>query len=255
MDISRVKNDLKKFGLTPYETKAYVALISHGKLTAKEVCQVANLPYSKIHEILNKLEKKGWIDSEIGRPTFYYPRPPKEVIEAVKERIILEFEEAAKRLIDELQPLFEEREAKERPEVWIIYGIDNIIRRILDTLNAAKKEILIAVPSLDLESLGLNNIIALVTSILVKGVKVKVLITYELKEKIEGIASLSNLEIRYRDQMFGGGIIKDNEEIILILSEKPNETLLAIWSKHTLVTTIGKAYFENLWESAQPIKQ
>ncbi len=254
VDILKIKNDLKVFGLTPYEIKAYIALISHGKLTAKEVCQVANLPYSKIHEILNKLEKKGWIESEIGRPTFYYPKPPKEVIEAAKAKIIAELDDVSKRLIDELQPLFEEREAKERPEVWIIYGVENIAKRILDTLNAAKKEILIAIPLLEIDNLGINNVSAVVTSILVKGVKVKVLITEELKDKVKSIASLNNLEIRYRDQMFGGGIIKDNEEIVLILSEKPRDTLLAIWSKHTLVTTIGKAYFENLWETAHPIE-
>ncbi|MCD6515349.1 MAG: TrmB family transcriptional regulator [Candidatus Odinarchaeota archaeon] len=249
MIFSKIKNDLMKFGLTQYEIKAYIALISHGRLSAKEICQVANLPYSKIHEILNRLERKGWIEIEIGRPTYYYPKPPKEVIEATKVKVIEDIQSIANRLIDELQPIFEERGIKEKPDIWIIYGKENIIRKILDIISYVKNEIEIAIPTILTEDLNLN-IGPLLTSILVKGIKVKILATPTFKQIASKHRSFKNLEIRYRDQMFGGGIIKDNEEIVLLLSERPSQTLLAIWSKHTLLTTIGKAYFESLWKDA-----
>ena len=49
---------LEEFGLSKYEARAYVALISKGTLAASEVSYYAELPRTKVYPILLKLEKK-----------------------------------------------------------------------------------------------------------------------------------------------------------------------------------------------------
>jgi len=49
---------LEEFGLSKYEARVYVALISKGTISASEVSYYAELPRTKVYPILLKLEKK-----------------------------------------------------------------------------------------------------------------------------------------------------------------------------------------------------
>lgn len=49
---------LEEFGLSKYESRAYVSLISKGTISASELAYYSNLPRTKIYPTLKKLEKK-----------------------------------------------------------------------------------------------------------------------------------------------------------------------------------------------------
>ncbi len=49
---------LEEFGLSQYESRAYMALISKGTISASEVAYYSELPRTKVYPILLKLEKK-----------------------------------------------------------------------------------------------------------------------------------------------------------------------------------------------------
>jgi hypothetical protein len=54
--------------------------------------------------------------------------------------------------------------------------------------------------------------------------------------------------------MFGGGIISDDNQIIILLGEDPQKGLtLAISSDHIGLVKFGKSYFEYLWEGSKPL--
>src|SRR2546430_8726406 len=72
----KTRRALKEFGLTEYEAKVYVSLVESGTQTASEISRTASIPYSKIYEILGNLERKGWVETEQGRPSKYYPKAP-----------------------------------------------------------------------------------------------------------------------------------------------------------------------------------
>jgi hypothetical protein len=68
-------------------------------------------------------------------------------------------------------------------------------------------------------------------------------------KNLKGFAGIG--EVRVRDQMFGGGIIADGKEAILILGEeKPN---LVIWSNHVGLVQFAKEYFQFLWDSSEKL--
>ena len=70
MDEELIKS-LKEFGLTEYEASAYVALTLLGSGKASEISKKANIPQSKIYEVLDSLAKKQLIEFIGGRPKEY----------------------------------------------------------------------------------------------------------------------------------------------------------------------------------------
>jgi hypothetical protein len=62
-------------------------------------------------------------------------------------------------------------------------------------------------------------------------------------KKIAGIT-----ELRFREHMFGGGVIADGKEAMLFLGEdKPS---LVIWSNHVGLVGFAREYFQFLWDSS-----
>jgi HTH-type transcriptional regulator, sugar sensing transcriptional regulator len=92
---------LKDFGLNSYESKIWTALLSRGVSTAGELSDIANVPRSRSYDVLESLEKKGFVIMKLGKPIKYLAVPPAEVIERVKKRINLEAESQQK-LMEEL---------------------------------------------------------------------------------------------------------------------------------------------------------
>src|SRR3989338_7750745 len=83
-------NKLKDFGLNSYESKLWVALLSRGVSTAGELSDISNVPRSRAYDVLESLEKKGFIVVKVGKPIKYLAVPPREVVERVKKRVVEE---------------------------------------------------------------------------------------------------------------------------------------------------------------------
>src|SRR5436853_4544756 len=242
---------LKEFGLTEYEVKAYIALVESGPMPASQLSTTASIPYSKIYEILGNLERKGWVESEQGRPSKYFPKPPSTALESSRVRMENTLKSCQSDAMSELQPIYEKKGVQERPDIWIVRGQNNILDRIKETLGRTRRELLVAMPIVPdyVVSMALP-VLALMKS---KGVNVSVMVpqttSRDTVRKLKGLAQL-----RTREQMFGGGIISDDNQIVILLGEDPQKGLtLAISSDHIGLVKFGKSYFEYLWESSKPL--
>jgi HTH-type transcriptional regulator, sugar sensing transcriptional regulator len=91
-------NKLKEFGLNSYESKLWTSLLSRGVSTAGELSDISNVPRSRAYDVLESLEKKGFIIVKLGKPIKYLAVPPREVVERVKKRVQEEAEQRAKTL-------------------------------------------------------------------------------------------------------------------------------------------------------------
>jgi sugar-specific transcriptional regulator TrmB len=78
---------IKDFGLNSYEAKLWTALLSRGISTAGELSDIANVPRSRSYDVLESLEKKGFIVMKLGKPIKYIAVSPEEVLERVKKKI------------------------------------------------------------------------------------------------------------------------------------------------------------------------
>jgi HTH-type transcriptional regulator, sugar sensing transcriptional regulator len=246
----KTRRALKEFGLTEYEVKAYISLVESGALAASELSRVASIPYSKIYEIIGNLERKGWVESEQGRPSKYYAKAPSTALESSRVRFETMIRSSEADAMLELQPLYEKKGVSEKPDIWIVRGQDNILDKIKETLGQTRRELMVAMPVVPepIVSIALP-LLALMRE---KGVSVSVMLpettSRETIKRLRGIA-----QVRTRESLFGGGIISDDNQIILLLGEDPEKGLtLAISSDHVGLVKFGKNYFEYLWESSKP---
>ncbi len=88
------------FSLNLYEVKIWAALLSRGVSTAGELSDIANVPRSRSYDVLESLEKKGFVIMKLGKPIKYIAVPPTEVLERVKKNMRDYAEEKVKRLED-----------------------------------------------------------------------------------------------------------------------------------------------------------
>jgi len=86
------------FSLNLYEVKIWTALLSRGVSTAGELSDIANVPRSRSYDVLESLEKKGFVIMKIGKPIKYIAVPPQEVLERVKKNVKEDAKEQLKRL-------------------------------------------------------------------------------------------------------------------------------------------------------------
>jgi sugar-specific transcriptional regulator TrmB len=244
-----VSEDARKFlrdvGLTDYETRAYLALLERGMMTASEVSGQGGVPYSKIYEALNSLVKKGWVKAEGRRPKRYYPKSPSEALEVARlglEEMVSKWKRV---VVNELQPLYKRRELREKPDIWILRGEFSVLAKLREMLRETGKELMVAVP---LFAKGFVNAgVPLLSQLFDGGVNVQVMVTQDWGvEKLAGIG-----EVRVRDSMFGGGVISDGREALLFLGE--DEVTLVIWSNHMGLVKFARDYFQYLWNSSEKV--
>lgn len=239
---------LRELGLTDYETRAYLALLEKGALTASQVSEDAEVPYSKIYETLSSLERKGWIETEHGRPTRYYPKAPSEALATMKLQLEDKVKTWEKTVLDELEPLYERREIREKPDIWILRGEFNTLAKLKEMIEKTRNKLMIAAPILPktLADVTTNMIEAL------HNANVKVLFMVSKKAKEWNLKKLGDVaEVRVRDHMFGGGAIADGKEAMLFLGE--DKPTLVIWSNHLGLVQFAKDYFEYLWGSSKKL--
>jgi sugar-specific transcriptional regulator TrmB len=231
-------------GLNTYEIDTYITLLEGGKMTAMESSEKAQVPYSKIYEVLNSLKEKGWIKSGESRPTKYYPVPPVEATRFTKLRLEDKYTAWENTVTEDLQPLYEQKEIVERPEMLILRGQQAVLAKLDEMLKMASKEIVIAAPKfakriVTIADPWFNN--------LKKNISLQLMITGNPSDG-ELFKHPCISEVRLRDHMFGGGIIVDGKEAMLFLGdEKPT---LVIWSAHIGIVSFAREYFQFLWNTS-----
>ena len=242
----QTRDTLHEMGLNAYEIDAYLVLLEGGQMTAMEISQQANVPYSKMYEVLNSLKDKGWIKSSETRPFKYFPVPPLEATRSTKLRLEDKYANWENTVAETLQPLYEKREIVERPDMLILRGQQAVLTKLEDVFKKASVEIVVAAPEFA------KPLIALAEPLLGSGLKKTVTIKLMVAGKKEDWLSIKKFaglgELRIRDHMFGGGIIADGKEALLFLGEdKPS---LVIWSNHVGLVEFAREYFQFLWDSS-----
>ncbi|PIN88080.1 hypothetical protein COV12_00395 [Candidatus Woesearchaeota archaeon CG10_big_fil_rev_8_21_14_0_10_32_24] len=93
-----LSNLRRYFDLNLYEVKLWTALLSRGVSTAGELSDIADVPRSRSYDVLESLEKKGFVIMKLGKPIKYIAIPPAEVVDRVKKNMHLDAQEKVGRL-------------------------------------------------------------------------------------------------------------------------------------------------------------
>ncbi len=146
-------NKLKDLGINSYEAKIWTALLSRGVSTAGELSDISNVPRSRSYDVLESLEKKGFIVMKIGKPIKYIAVPPREVLERVKKNVKEEADRSVKMLDDirntdilnDLTKLHEQGVEMVEPSdiTGAVKGRDNLYNQLTMMIKEAEKSIIL----------------------------------------------------------------------------------------------------------------
>jgi HTH-type transcriptional regulator, sugar sensing transcriptional regulator len=238
---------VESLGLTGSEVKAYVALLKGGSMNASDVSREARIPYSKVYDALESLHARGWVEVQKGRPIVYTAKPPDAALEELRARQDTERKEMEQVALDELMGIYVSRGEQEKPDIWIMRGTNEILSRVKNLLINCRTELLVALPPQLLPFT--ERIEPLLATLKEKGVKSLILTSTELPEG-SAVKLARYAEIRTRKTMYGGGLISDSREVILLLGGGDQGSLpLAIWASHHGLASFARDYFEFLWNS------
>src|SRR5688572_25720358 len=67
---------LESLGLTEYETRTYLSLLSLGIVDARTLCGDANVPSSKIYSIMDKFQLMGLTETQQSKPAKFRALDP-----------------------------------------------------------------------------------------------------------------------------------------------------------------------------------
>ncbi|MDP6265580.1 MAG: helix-turn-helix domain-containing protein [Candidatus Woesearchaeota archaeon] len=142
----------RSFGLNSYEAKLWAALLSKGVSTAGELSDIANVPRSRSYDVLESLEKKGFVVMKLGKPIKYLAVPPKKVIERVKEQLEKNTERQLSyikhtnfnNIITAFQELYERSTDHTKDIAAVIRGRKNIYKHLAFLFKDAKEGILLS---------------------------------------------------------------------------------------------------------------
>ena len=149
--------DLRKyFRLNIYEVKIWTALLSRGIASAGELADISGVPRSRCYDVLESLEKKGFIIMKIGKPIKYLAVKPDTIIDRVKKGI----QEEANETTTQIENVKETDEFKELELLHktgvqhvdissiskSIVGRTSVNRFIKEIISKAKSNVVIVTP-------------------------------------------------------------------------------------------------------------
>lgn len=243
---------LKDLGLTEYETGSYLALVEKGPMSASEISAKSRVPYSRIYDVLSRLEEKGFVQVRRGRPTVYAAKAPTEVVRLVRLAWEDKIDKSSKVVVGELQPRFEREVQVATRDVYVMHGKASILAKALEMLNSAREEVKLSIPGLDPE---LGDIASIADKALQAKAEKVYILTSRVADSLRNLIP-HNFEIRIRD-VFGAGLVVDGRETLIMLagaSEELDSEFLGVYSSHAVFAAMGGAYFDSLYASSQPFR-
>jgi sugar-specific transcriptional regulator TrmB len=137
----KVVDRLVALGLTSYESKVFSALTRLGEAGVGEIHAVAEVPRSAVYGALEKLERRGIVESSSGRPRKFRAIPPRLAVSRIESGILSAVKDA-KAGLEELAAAPHRESADVR--IWSVKGRPRIRERLVETVASARREMLVA---------------------------------------------------------------------------------------------------------------
>ena len=257
----------KIFDLNLYEARVWTALLSRGISTAGELSNISDVPRSRTYDILESLEKKGFIIMKLGKPIKFIALKPEEVVERVKKNLIVNANEKAKRLeeikgnelLTELSSLFTNGIKFIEPSdlSGSLKGRQNMYNHLDMMLKNAQKNVVITTTAE-----GLNRKIESLMPAFEKAKKRGVSVKVAAPINADNVAIAKELskfaEVRSIDKPYGRFAIVDGKELMLMLLDDktvhPNYDV-AVWLTSDFFAKSFAQMFENAWKDFTPVSK
>jgi len=256
---------LKVFELNSYEAKLWAALLSRGISTAGELSEISNVPRSRTYDVLESLEKKGFVVMKLGKPIRYIALPPEEVIERMKKRTQDEAERRTKLLgelkgsdlLDELTLLHKQGVELVDPTdlSGAVRGRENLYDQLEAVIRSAEERItLVTTPEGIVRKLRLLK--RAFKKMQERNIKVRIAVNNP-ELALPALKELSKwAEIRVTDSRARFCIVDGKQIVFMVLNDEdvhPNYDV-GIWVNTPYFANALESLFELAWRKMEPVK-
>lgn len=233
---------LKLFNLTEYESKTYLALLTQGPSTVKEIREAAAIPYSREYDVLQSLESRGFVESQPGRPKRYKAVAPEKILKKeLKKR-----EKAVKALLKFADSIKEKQAQRMQMEnvIWTLKGKEKIREKMTEMIQGAKKEILI----IGRNPVATSELEKALKEARKRGVKIRALGMFQdtAKEALKRIGA-EYYDFKHDHSRF---LLVDDAELILA-SDDPADYPFALYNQNKSCINLYQNYFRHIWQEAK----
>ncbi|MBN9389157.1 MAG: TrmB family transcriptional regulator [Chloroflexi bacterium] len=266
--------NLLDLGLTPSEAKVYLALISHGSLTAVDACKISGVPRAKIYEVFNNLSSNGLCFEVSGKKKRYSAVNPVEGLQQKLEtarRDLEQKERLASSTGEQLLAIFKTLENASSlisSTVYYLSNADLTAKVYLRILGEAQEEILFL--SKAPYNVSIKNSQNHVQTALARGVRIKSIGESAECQNKDALTSLrenqaKGADLRVLSTLPCKLIMVDQKYALLTLYETEKEDFDAskasttslfsgILVEHIAIVNLLKVAFDSLWQQAVPLE-
>jgi len=236
---------LEEFGLSKYEARVYVALISKGTISASEVSYYAEIPRTKVYPILLKLEKKKLVIISKSKPIICTSIAPEDAFDYIVHEQINKVN-AMNTLVTKLKQVNEENKKDRGAEEKRYFHINanNVLNQLKTMMAGAKSSIHIIV-----DPLGFNLLAECkeqLLTVLRREVDVKIIIPTTQVGSESFHLMPNGVQIRMSETL-QSYFIFDQTELLLIDDDDGKG---AVFSSTDVIGNIQTKVFSQLWKNA-----
>lgn len=262
-----------ELGLTERETKVYITLLSKKSFTSSELQKSANIPRTKIYEVLLKMIERGiCVERRIGKIKYYEAIEPKKALHKVlddyKNKYQSELErkkEITESLAGVFNPIYQKNKNFISPLefVEVIKDKDQAQQRILEAFKEAKSELLSLIkgPYVCDTNSRVNQQVKEEKNLLKRGVICKKI--YESSELLEHTALIEQFkplaklgsQLRMIEHLPIKMVVFDERKVIFPLQDiiKNPDELTIILIEHKEMVAACRILFNFLWNNSKPM--
>ncbi|MAG40125.1 hypothetical protein CMI41_04105 [Candidatus Pacearchaeota archaeon] len=250
----------KIFDLNLYEVKVWTALLSRGTSTAGELSSISDVPRSRTYDILESLEKKGFIVMKLGKPIKFVALKPEEVIERVKKNLVVAAKNKSQRLeklkgdevLEELNTIFTDgiKYVEHTDLSGALKGRQNIYNH-LDMLVREAQSTIVLVTTEEGLSRKLEVLLPSLEKAKKRGVKIRVAAPVTAANKSIAKEFSKVAEIKAVDGLKARFLIIDSEQIMFMLlnDDEVHPTYdLGVWINTEFFAKSLEQLFDIAWD-------
>ncbi|MBI2110065.1 TrmB family transcriptional regulator [Candidatus Woesearchaeota archaeon] len=251
------------FDLNIYEVKLWAALLSKGVATAGELSDISNVPRSRSYDVLESLEKKGFVMMKIGKPIKYLAVDPSEVVFRVKKLI-------NDKSVNQVKMLENVRKEEVFHELQLIYkhgiehvdhtslagsvkGRDNVYSQMRTMLENASKSVSIMTTSDDLLR-KVDNFKKVFKKLADNGVRIRIAAplndkTKEALKELKGVA-----QVKHTDSINARFMLVDEKELMFMVANDKDiheDYDTGIWVSTPYFSGALNSMFNQVWNNMQ----
>lgn len=237
---------LKQFDLNEYEAKTFVVLLRMDNVPASEISDAADVPKSRVYDVLSALEKKGLVTKQPGSPKKYSANHARRSLEHLLYRIEKSYEERVSHLRnqkDQLSDLLPDRPKHEEnsSRVSTVEGTYAVACKLIEGMQDCEGSMRIAGDS---PFVRLKSRSAFDNQIGDRSVDIRATGLFDEDEVSE--MRRHDALIRESEEILQSFFVFDGE--ILLQVHNSGSSLVGVWTDETTLVQTYIDRFETLWE-------